>query len=357
MERLVPIKYAMPDERSLEISTIDTLVAARGGDEHAFAELTQPLRKEIHVHCYRMLGSLDDADDALQETLIRAWRRLDTFEPRAPFRAWVYRIATNVCLTMLSRRGRTETSLSAVIAPDRQSAADLEENLMRLDPYPDRLLDDLSLPAPGPEATYERQESVELAFVATVQLLPARQRAALLLRDVIGYTAAEVATMLETSVAGVNSALQRARATIDDQRSKAVIARPHVGSESETERALIRRLADAWHAVDVPGIVALLTEDALMTMPPEPLRVQGHAAIAEFFRNGPPSGHLHRYRLVETRANGQPAFASYYKAEGDEVYQANGMVVLSIQDGAIASITRFRNAALVLKAGLPATIQ
>jgi RNA polymerase sigma-70 factor (TIGR02960 family) len=352
----VALTQTITDERSTDNSINDVLAAARDGDEHAFGQLTEPLRKEIHVHCYRMLGSLDDADDAIQETLIRAWRRLDTFEPRAPFRAWVYRIATNVCLTMLSRRDRTETSLSAVMSPDRMSTSDLEGELMRLDPYPDHLLDDWSLPTPGPEATYERQESVELAFVSTVQLLPPRQRAALLLRDVIGYTAAEVATMLETSVAGVNSALQRARATIDDERTRDVIARPHTGCGTETERNLVRRLADAWHAVDVPAIVALLTEDALLTMPPEPTRVEGREAIAEFLRTVPAGGQLNRFRLVPTRANGQPAMAFYYRPDEIAPFQAYGLFVLSIQGETIASLTAFRTPALVTKAGLPATV-
>jgi RNA polymerase sigma-70 factor (ECF subfamily) len=232
----------------------------------------------------------------------------------------------------------------------------LEGELMRLDPYPDRLLDDLSLPAPGPEATYERQESVELAFVSAVQLLPPRQRAALLLRDVIGYTAVEVATILETSVAGVNSALQRARATIDDQRSKAVIARSHAGSEDETERTLIRRLADAWHAVDVPAIVALLTEDAIFTMPPLPHRFEGRCAITEFLRTMPAGGRLDRFRLVPTRANGQPALAVYYQTDDNAPLNAHGVIVFSIQNEAIASATTFLKPELVMKAGLPATI-
>src|SRR6266511_3784972 len=191
------------------------LAAARAGDERAFGELTRPLQRELHVHCYRMLGSLDDADDALQETLLRAWRQLDRFEPRAPFRAWLYRIATNVCLTMLARRARRDEVPSTSLENARGDSWRKEGEPVHLDPYPDRLLDELAPATLGPEATVEQQEGVELAFCAAVQLLPPRQRATLLLRDVIGYTAAEVAAMLGASVAGINSALQRARATLE----------------------------------------------------------------------------------------------------------------------------------------------
>ncbi len=197
------------------------LTAARAGDARAFEELTSPLHRELHVHCYRMLGSLDDADDAMQETLLRAWRQIDRFEPRAPFRAWLYRIATNVCLTMLTRRARrgevTATALSAAHGEEGEP--------VHLDPYPDQLLDELAPTTLGPEATVEQQESVELAFVAAVQFLPPRQRASLLLRDVIGYPATEVATMLATSVASVNSALQRARVTLERERSAGRVTR------------------------------------------------------------------------------------------------------------------------------------
>ena len=205
----------------------ERLAAAKAGDDGAFAALTLPIKRELHVHCYRMLGSLADTDDALQETLLRAWRQLDRFEPRAPFRAWLYRIATNVCLTMLARRARrgevTATALAAIRGEEGEP--------MHLDPYPDRLLDELVQTAPGPEATVEQQESVELAFVAAVQILPPRQRATLLLRDVIGYPAADVAAMLATSVAGVNSALQRARATLEREQVAGRVTRVHTRSQ------------------------------------------------------------------------------------------------------------------------------
>src|SRR3954468_23125392 len=188
----------------------ERLAAAQRGDEAAFDELTRPFRRELHVHCYRMLGSLDDADDALQETLLRAWRGLDQFQPRAPIRAWLYRIATNVCLTLLHRKTRRGEAVSLDLAGGATSGSGEDDEPVHLQPYPDHLLDELRSVTPGPAATVEGREGVELAFVAAAQMLPPRQRASLLLRDVVGYNAAEVAAMLETSVAAVNSALQRA---------------------------------------------------------------------------------------------------------------------------------------------------
>jgi RNA polymerase sigma-70 factor, ECF subfamily len=326
----------------------ERLAAARAGDEGAFGALARPFERELHVHCYRMLGSLDDADDALQETLLRAWRGLGGYEPRAPFRAWLYRIATNACLTLLARRERR----GEVALADRE-----EGEPVRLDPYPDRLLEELGPGATGPEALVEQRESVELAFVAAVQLLPPRQRATLLLRDVIGYTAAEVAGMLATSVAAVNSALQRARATLEEGRRAGLVTRAHVAGDAETERGLVRRLAEAWHAADVGAIVALLTEDALFTMPPLPLRVVGREAIGVFLATVPGGGRLDRFRLVPVRANRQPAFAIYVWDEGQGVFKAYGVMVVAIEDGAISTITRFGDPRLVARAGMPPTYE
>lgn len=329
------------------------LAAARTGDEHAFGELMRPLQRELHVHCYRMLGSLDDADDALQETLLRAWRHLDRFEPRAPFRAWLYRIATNVCLTMLAQRARR----GEVIATENAHADAWrqEGEPVRLDPYPDQLFDELAPIAPGPEATIEQQEGIELAFVAAVQLLPPRQRATLLLRDVIGYSAAEVAAMLETSVAGINSALQRARVTLERERIAGRVTRTHTRTGTVTEQALVRRLVDAWHAADITSIVAVLTEDAVLSMPPQPERYVGRDAIGAFLATVPGGGRLNRFRLVPTCANRQPALAAYYR-EGDEgAYQAHAVIVLAIKDDAIASLARFADPNLFGRFGLPTT--
>ncbi|MGI8688516.1 MAG: RNA polymerase subunit sigma-70 [Thermomicrobiales bacterium] len=333
--------------RESEQTKMERLAAAQAGEDGAFAALTLPHEREIHVHCYRMLGSLADADDALQETLLRAWRNLDHFAPRAPFRAWLYRIATNVCLTMLARRARRgEVVLSL---PE-------EGEPMHLDPYPDHLLDALAPTPPGPEAIVEQDESVELAFVAAVQFLPPRQRATLLLRDVIGYPAAEVAAMLATSVAGVNSALQRARATLERERLAGRVTRAHSQTSTVTEQALVRRLADAWHAADVPSIVALLTEDALLTMPPLPDRYVGRAAIGAFLATVPGGGRLDRFRFVPTRANRQPAVAGYCRDGNAGAYYPHAVMVLAIEDGAIASLVRFADPSLFARFGLPTTL-
>jgi RNA polymerase sigma-70 factor (TIGR02960 family) len=331
---------------------IERLAAAQSGDERAFGVLTLPHERELHIHCYRMLGSLDDADDALQETLLRAWRQLDRFEPRAPFRAWLYRIATNVCLTMLARRARRGEIPAAAFAEDRVE----EERPVQLDPYPDHLLDELAPTVPGPEATIEQQESVELAFVAAVQLLPPRQRATLLLRDVIGYPAAEVAEMLASSVASVNSALQRARATLERERIAGRVTRSHSRTVSGNEQALVRRLVDAWQAADVPSIVALLTRDALLTMPPQPDRYMGREAIGAFLATVPAGGHLERFRFVPTRANRQPAVAAYCRDGDDGPYHAHAVIVLAIEGAAIASLVRFADPDLFARFGLPASL-
>ncbi|HEY7296112.1 MAG TPA: RNA polymerase subunit sigma-70 [Dehalococcoidia bacterium] len=322
------------------------LAAAQAGDERAFAALTQPLQRELHVHCYRMLGSLDDADDALQETLLRAWQQLGRFEPRAPLRAWLYRIATNVCLTLLARRARRGEVF----------AADLEEDAVRLTPYPDHLLDELGPSATGPEALIEQRESVELAFIAAVQILPPRQRATLLLRDVIGYSAVEVATTLASSVAGVNSALQRARATLAHERSAGRVSRAHTRTGTAIEQALVRRLADAWHAADVPAIVALLTEDAVVSMPPLPGRHVGHAAIGDYLSQVMLREQLNRRRLVPTRANRQPALAAYRREDGATGFQAYSILVLALEGEAIASMVHFADPALFERFDLPASI-
>ncbi len=334
----------------------ERLAAAKTGDERAFEELTLPLQRELHIHCYRMLGTMEDADDALQETLLRAWRQIARFEPRAPLRAWLYRIATNVCLTMLARRARRGEVAFLNQDDGRGESSRQEGEPVRLQPYPDHLLDELATAVSGPEATVEHQESIELAFVAAVQLLPPRQRAILLLRDVIGYTAAEVATMLETSIAGVNSALQRARATLAQERAANRVTHSHASPGAVTEQALVQRLVDAWHAADVSSIVAILTEDALLTMPPRPDRYVGRQAIGAFLATGPAGGRLDRFRLVPTRANRQPAVAAYWRDGDDGVYQAHAVIVLAFDGKAIASLTRFADPALFTRFGLPASV-
>ncbi|MFL5758183.1 MAG: RNA polymerase subunit sigma-70 [Thermomicrobiales bacterium] len=334
---------------------IEHLAAAQAGDEHAFAALTRPLERELHVHCYRMLGTFDDADDAIQETLMRAWRQIDQFEPRAPFRAWLYRIATNVCLTMLTRRARRGEVLQSTFEGGRSETGRDQGEDVHLDPYPDLLLDEL-LPRPSsPEETIEQEESVELAFIAAVQLLTPRQRAVLLLRDVIGYSVAEVASMLATSVAGINSTLQRARTTLEQERTAARVTRPHSRTTYETEQALVQRLVAAWHTADIPSLVAILTEEAVFTMPPQPARYVGRGEIGKFLATVPGSGRLDRFRLVPIRANRQPAFAVYYRNSDDGAYEAHAILVIAIEGDAIASLTRFTNPGLFRRFGLPAT--
>ncbi|MGH2615964.1 MAG: RNA polymerase subunit sigma-70 [Thermomicrobiales bacterium] len=338
---------------TVEAAEPTTLIAAQGGDEQAFEALTRPFLRELHVHCYRMLGTMEDADDALQDTLLRAWRQIARFEPRAPLRAWLYRIATNVCLTALARRGKA-AALSIDALANGSSA---EGEPVYLDPYPDRLLDELPPSIPGPEASIVERESVELAFVAAVQLLPPRQRATLLLRDVIGYPAAEVASMLETNVAAVNSALQRARATLAQAQTSSRVTRPHTPPSSETERALVRRLVAAWQAVDVPGIVAILTEDALFSMPPLPQHYVGREAIAAFLNTGPAGWRLDRFQFIPTRANRQPALAAYWRDGDAGPFHAHGLILVAIEGEAIASLTRFGDAALFTRFDLPMMIE
>jgi RNA polymerase sigma-70 factor (TIGR02960 family) len=338
-------------------SELALLEAAQGGDTRAFEDLTQPLRRELHIHCYRMLGILSDADDALQDTLLRAWRQIAQFEPRAPFRAWLYRIATNVCLTMLERRTRRAEVPFAIDEDGYTNASPRAGEPMSLQPYPNRALNDLAGVTSGPEMAIEEAEGVELAFVAAVQHLPPRQRATLLLRDVLGYTAAEVASMLETTVASVNSALQRARATLAQERASGTIARPHVPPGKAIEQALVGRLVNAWQAADVPAIVAILTEDALFAMPPLPEHYVGRDAIAAFLTTGPAAGRLDCFRFLPTTANSQPALAAYWRHADDGPFHAHGLIVIAFDGEAIASLTRFGEPSLFARFGLPMTIE
>ena len=324
------------DERNL-------LVAARGGDEHAFGQLVTPYRGELHRHCYRLLGSVDDADDAMQETMLRAWRGLGGFEPRAPFRAWLYRVATNACLRLMERRRRQPRELDA---GEAAVAAYLQ-------PYPDELLASLPAPAPGPDAVVEERESIALSVVSAMQLLPPRQRVVLVLRDVLGWSARETAELLDTTVAGANSALQRARERLDGLRQDGALARDHVPASPRSEQAVMARFLAAWEAVDVDAIVDLLADDALLTMPPEPMRILGAESIGAFFRTVPAGGFLDRIRLVEARSNGQPALAAYLAAD-DGVYHAYGVMVFAFDGTAITSITGFADyPTLVPRFGLP----
>jgi RNA polymerase sigma-70 factor (ECF subfamily) len=326
------------------------LVAAAGGDEQAFRLLTEPHRRALHLHCYRMLASMHDADDALQETLVRAWQGLRRYEPRASLAAWLHTIATNVCLTALGRRARQRELPAA-----EGGEGVWNERLLHLQPYPDRLLDELEAASPGPAARYEQRESVELAFITAVQLLPPKQRAVLILRDVLGWSAKETAAALEDSVAAVNSALQRARTTLGRVRRHGAPA--HASRGGTGERALLERFMEAWDAVDIDGIVELLTRDALMTMPPVPTYVLGAEAIGAFFATVPADGRLDEIRLEPTAANHQPALAAYVRDAADGVYRAYGVMVFALEGDAISGIVGFADASLFDRFGLPLELE
>jgi len=329
------------------------LARARAGDEDAFRELTEPYRHELQLHCYRILGSVQDAEDMLQETLLAAWRGLDGFEERASVRAWLYRIATNRCLNALRAAGRRPPPARSPGAEPPGPAGPSEPAWSG--PYPDAQLEDLPDAAPGPEARYEARESLALAFVAGLQRLPPRQRAALVLRDVLGFRAAEVAGMLDSTEVSVNSALHRARAALDAElpardRERAPLPR------SPRERELVGRFVDAFESADVDRVVALLTEDAWLTMPPEPLAYQGRAAIARFFLSCSWWG-VQAVRLVPTRANGQPAFGYYLADPSSPVAQARGLIVLTLAGDQISAITRFGDIGLFPLFRLPQTLR
>jgi RNA polymerase sigma-70 factor (TIGR02960 family) len=327
------------------------LARAQTGDGDAFAELTGPFRREVQAHCYRILGSAADSEDMLQETMMAAWRGLDRFEERASLRTWLHAIATNKCLNHL-RADRSQAPYTPEIPlpePTRSGEP------LWLEPYPDALLGDLPDAAPGPEARYEARESVSLAFVAALQHLPPRQRAALVLRDVLGFRAAETAAVLGCTVDAANNLLKRARATIAAHlppggRDRA----PLPGSAREHQ--ITARFADAFERGDVQAIVGLLTDDAWLTMPPFPFEYQGHDTIGHFydavvFRHG-----TRRSRLIPTRANGQPAFGRYIRDPHAPVAHAHGLIVLTLAGDRISTITGFTDNSVLPRFGLPRTL-
>jgi RNA polymerase sigma-70 factor (TIGR02960 family) len=325
------------------------LTRARAGDEKAFRSLTDPYRRELQLHCYRILGSVQDAEDMLQETLLAAWRGLDRFEGRSSVRAWLYRIATNRCLNALRDSKRRPLEVYAGFpAPTRVGEPTW------LEPYPDSLLDGIPDESPGPDARYELKESVALAFVTGLQHLAPRQRAVLVLRDVLGFSAGEAADVLETSEASVNSGLQRARAALD---ARAGIERERaVMPGSAREQDLVGRFAEALVRDDIDTVVTLLTEDTLLTMPPEPLEYMGPDAVAEFLRNRHVARGDLRMHLVPTRANGQPAFGHYIEDRHAPVFRLSGIIVLTVADSGISGLTRFRDTGIAGRFGLPRTL-
>jgi len=321
---------------------------ARYGDETAFQELVGPYQRELQVHCYRILGSVADAEDALQETLVTAWRSLRQFEGRASVRTWMYRIATTRCLNIVrSASRRPAMTLPPGVEPPEPSRLG---EVVWLEPYPDLLLEELPDASAGPEARYEAREAMSVAFVTALQLLPPRQRAALILRDVLDFPASEVAAMLDTTEQSVTSALKRARATLS-RELPSEDTEPPPPPNSPAERELVARLVAAFEAADVDGIVALMTQDAWMRMPPVPLEYQGRELIGEFFATVAfRQGRI--YRLVPTRANGQPAFAVYLRDPVNDVARAFGLMVATLTGDRISVITRFDNSAMT-HFGLP----
>ncbi len=329
--------------------TDQALARARRGDEQAFRELTEPYRRELQVHCYRIVGSVQDAEDLLQETLLSAWRSLDQFEGRASFRAWLYRIATNRCLDAL-RTGRRRGEEELPPMNDPPAPTRLGEPIW-LEPYPDVLLEGIPDERPGPQARYESKEAIALAFTAGLQHLPPSQRAVLVLRDVLGYRTREVSEMLTTTDASVNSLLQRARTAFEARLPATSRDRASV-PDSGRERELVGHFADAVQAGATDQVVALLTDDAWLTMPPQPFEYQGGAAIAAFLadRQTRRGGAL---RLVPTRANHQPAFGCYFPAPHTEIARPYGLVVLTLEATGISAITWFTDTSLFEHFGLP----
>lgn len=330
--------------------TADLLARARAGDGDAFGQLIEPHQRELQVHCYRILGSAQDAEDVLQDTLLAAWRGLAGFEERSTLRAWLYRVATNRCLNALRAKRRRPAMDWPVPDVEPPEPTRLGE-VVWLEPYPDALLEGLAATPPGPEARYELTEAISLAFVTALQILPPRQRAALILRDVLGYHAAEVADMLETSVESVTSALKRARASLRRDRTNREPA-PAAGSLAEQE--LVSQLVRAYQTGDVEALTALLTDDVVVSMPPVSFEYHGRELAARFiatviFRRG------RTYDLVPTRANGQLAFGAYLRDPAGGVRQAMGLQVLTLDGNRIRGLIRFDNRVLP-RFGLPGSL-
>ena len=322
--------------------TTDLITRARAGDSEAFRELTGPYRRELQVHCYRMLGSFQDAEDALQETLLAAWQGLGGFEGRASIRTWLYRIATNRCLNMrrsASRRAAKAWDVPGVEPPEPTRFGDV----LWLEPFPDALLEGVIDVPLGPLARYEQTESISLAFVTALQVLPPRQLAVLILRDVLGFHAHEVADMLDSTVESVTSALKRARASLQRRQPPTAGREPAPAPDSPSEHAIVAKFVSAWESADLDALVALLTDDVFISMPPMPFEYEGRDVVARFcaslFRAG------RRFDLVPTRANGQPAFGAYLRA-ATGIRHGIGLYVLTLAGGRICAMTRFESSVL-----------
>jgi len=326
----------------VRVERADLLSRARAGDGDAFRELTEPYRRELQVHCYRMLGSFQDAEDALQDTLLAAWQGFGGFEGRASLRTWLYRIATNKCLDArraASRRPAKEWDVPNVEPPEPTRLGEV----VWLEPYPDALLEGATGVPLGPEARYEQTEAVSLAFVTALQLLPPRQLAVLILRDVLGFHASEVAGMLDSTVESVNSALKRARASLQGRQPPAADREPAPACGSPAEDAIVAKFVRAWESADLGALVALLTDDVFISMPPMPFGYEGRDVVARFCASLFGAGR--RFDLVPTRANRQPAFGAYLRAP-DGIRHGTGLYVLTLTGDRICAMTRFEKTVL-----------
>ena len=351
----------MSDATSREAEAVRHLAAAQAGNADEFSALTEPYRRELHVHCYRILGSLLEAEDMVQETMLKAWKRLDTYEGRASFRAWLYKIATNTCLDFLDqRRSRRLLPLDANPASDpRTSILPPSPEATWLEPFPDEWLRDAS--AVNPERRYTDRESISLSFMTALQYLPPRQRAVLILRDVLDFSANETAEVLEITVSSANSALHRARVTLAGRYHGPEESSASLANDERTQW-LLDHFVQAWENADVNGLVALLKEDAMLAMPPSPSWYQGVESIRVFlaatvFAEGGMFGGdaPHRWRLIPTRLNNSPAFAIYQRTEAND-YIAFGVHVLGIDSAGLNQIISFIDPSLLARFGLPAKI-
>jgi RNA polymerase sigma-70 factor (TIGR02960 family) len=333
------------------VVTTDVIARARAGDSDAFQELIEPHRRELQVHCYRMLGSFQDAEDALQDTLLAAWRGLEGFQAQASIRTWLYRIATNTCLNArrsANRRAAKEWDVPEVKLPEPTRLGEI----VWLEPYPDALLEGAINVPLGPDARYAQTEAISLAFVTALQVLPARQRAVLILREVLGYHAEEVADMLDSTVESVHSALKRARASLRRRLPTTAHREPAPAPGSPSEQATVAKFVTAWESADLDALVALLTDDVFISMPPMPFEYEGRDVVARFcgslFRAG------RRFDLVPTRANGQPAFGAYLRA-ATGIRHGIGLYVLTLTADRICAMTRFDTSVLAWF-GLPRSL-
>ncbi|MBO3745788.1 sigma-70 family RNA polymerase sigma factor [Streptosporangiaceae bacterium NEAU-GS5] len=329
----------------------DLLSRARAGDGDAFRELVEPHRRELQVHCYRMLGSIQDAEDALQDTLLTAWQGLTGFEERASLRTWLYRVATNRCLNARRSAGRRPAKQWDIPGVEPPEPTRLGE-VVWLEPYPDTLLEGVTDVPLGPAARYEQIESISLAFVTALQTLPPRQLAVLILRDVLGFHAGEVAEMLDSTLESVNSALKRARAGLERRRPPAAGREPAPAPASPAEDAIVAKFVRAYESADLDAVVALLTDDVFISMPPIPFEYQGRDMAARFCAGLFDAGR--RFDLVPTRANGQPAFGAYLRTAGD-VRRGIGLIVIALTGDRISAMIRFENSVLPWF-GLPRSI-